>query len=153
MSRSPDRIPRDRLFAYLREYETDNGFIPREHDIFRSLMYDFAKDRHIPARCWCGCRSAPASGDEEVKLAVAYIYELIKECYDLPTRSFLFRVALFLEDRILITRGLEIATGEHPGIQPEYATKGDKAVLVISIAALMLTLIWLLTTAIPAILQ
>ncbi len=134
MSRSPDRIPRDRLFAYLREYETDNGFIPREHDIFRSLMYDFAKDRHIPAK-------PPASGDEEVKLAVAYIYELIKECYDLPTRSFLFRVALFLEDRILITRGLEIAT------------KGDKAVLVISIAALMLTLIWLLTTAIPAILQ
>jgi len=50
MSRSPDRIPRDRLFAYLREYETDNGFIPREHDISRSLMYDFAKDRHIPAK-------------------------------------------------------------------------------------------------------
>lgn len=145
MSRSPDRIPRDRLFAYLREYETDNGFIPREHDIFRSLMYDFAKDRHIPGKL-------PTSGDEEVTLAVAYIYDLIKECYDLPTRSFLFRVALFLEDRILITRGLEIATGEHPGIQPEY-NKGDKAVLVISIAALLLTLIWLLTTAIPAILQ
>ena len=146
MSRSPDRIPRDRLFAYLREYETDNGFIPREHDIFRSLMYDFAKDRHIPAK-------PPASGDEEVKLAVAYIYELIKECYDLPTRSFLFRVALFLEDRILITRGLEVPAGASLDIQPEYATKGDKAVLVISIAALLLTLIWLLTTAIPAILQ
>ena len=142
MSRSPDRIPRDRLFAYLHEYETDNGFIPREHDIFRSLMYDFAKDRHIPAK-------PPASGDEEVKLAVAYIYELIKECYDLPTRSFLFRVALFLEDRILITRGLEVP----PEVAVQLTTKGDKAVLVISIAALMLTLIWLLTTAIPAILQ
>ena len=146
MSRSPDRIPRDRLFAYLREYETDNGFIPREHDIFRSLLYDFAKDRHIPAK-------PPASGDEEVKLAVAYIYDLIKECYDLPTRSFLFRVALFLEDRILITRGLEVPAGASLDSQPEYATKGDKAVLVISIAALLLTLIWLLTTAIPAILQ
>jgi len=145
MSRSPDRIPRDRLFAYLREYETDNGFIPREHDIFRSLLYDFAKDRHIPAK-------PPASGDEEVKLAVAYIYELIKECYDLPTRSFLFRVALFLEDRILITRGLEDPPGTSLGIQPEY-NKEDKVVLVISIAALILTLIWLLTTAIPAVLQ
>lgn len=146
MSRSPDEaLPRDRLFAYLREYENDNGFIPREHDIFRSLMHDFAKDRHIPAK-------PPASGDEEVKLAVAYIYELIKECYDLPTRSFLFRVALFLEDRILITRGLEVPADAPLDSQPEY-NKGDKAVFVISIAALLLTLLWLLTTAIPAVLQ
>jgi len=142
MSRSPDRIPRDRLFAYLREYETDNGFIPREHDIFRSLMYDFAKDRHIPAK-------PPASGDEEVKLAVAYIYDLIKECYDLPTRSFLFRVALFLEDRILITRGLEVPV--EAAVQ--HTPPGTKQFVIVSIVAFLLTLLYLTVTAIQVFLR
>jgi len=135
-----------KLLAFMREFEGDNGFAPHERDIFRSLLFDFTKGRHLHGR------PKPKSMDEEVYCGVEYIYELIRECTDLPTRSFLFRVALFLEDRILITRGLEAPLGVPLDIQPEY-NKGDKAVLVISVAALVLTLIWLFATAIPAILR
>lgn len=135
-----------KLLAFMREFEGDNGFAPHERDIFRSLVFDFTKGRHLHGR------PKPKSMDEEVHHGVSYIYELIRECTDLPTRSFLFRVALFLEDRILITRGLKAPLGVPLDIQPEY-NKGDKAVLVISVAALVLTLIWLFATAIPAILR
>lgn len=135
-----------KLLAFMKEFEEDNSFAPRERDIFRSLVFDFTKGRHLHSR------QKPKSLDEEVYCGVEYIYDLIRECTDLPTRSFLFRIALFLEDRILITRGLEAPAGISRDLQPEY-DKVDKAVLVISAAALLLTIIWLLVTTIPAILR
>lgn len=135
-----------KLLAFMREFEGDNGFAPRERDIFRSLLFDFNKGRHLHSR------QKPKSLDEEVYCGVEYIYELIRECADLPTRSFLFRVALFLEDRILITRGLGVPAGVSRNPQPGY-NKGEKAVLAISAAVLLLTIIWLLVTTIPAILR
>lgn len=135
-----------KLLAFMKEFEEDNGFAPRERDIFRSLVFDFTKGRHLHSR------QKPKSLDEEVYCGVEYIYDLIRECTDLPTRSFLFRVALFLEDRSLLTRGLGLPAGVSRNPQPKY-DKVDKAVLVISAAALLLTIIYLLVTAIPAILQ
>lgn len=135
-----------KLLKLMREFEGDNGFAPHERDIFRSLLFDFTKGRHLHGR------PKPKSMDEEVSYGISYIYDLIWECPILPTRSFLFRIALFLEDRILITRGLGVPAGVSRNPQPEY-NKGDKAVFAISAAALLLTIIWLLITAIPAILR
>ena len=132
-----------KLLAFMREFEGDNGFAPRERDIFRSLLFDFNKGRHLHGR------PKPKSMDEEVHHGISYIYDLIRECSILPTRSFLFRVALFLEDRILITRGLEAPLSIAASPAPVRA----KAALVVSIAAIMLTIIYLLITAIPAILS
>lgn len=135
-----------KLLNLMQEFEEDKGFAPRERGIFRSLIFDFTKGRHLHGR------PKPKSMDEEVSYGISYIYELIRECPDLPTRSFLVAIVLSLEDRILITRGLGVPAGVSRNTQPEY-NKGDKTVLAISVAALLLTIIYLLITAIPAILQ
>ena len=121
-----------KLLNLMKEFEEDNGFAPRERDIFRSLVFDFTKGRHMHSR------QKPKSLDEEVYCGVEYIYDLIRECTDLPPRSFLFRVALFLEDRILIARGM--ARLAEPAAPPETLPKSEQFIFFLIIVSTVLYL-------------
>lgn len=77
----------------LSQFNLTWSFSIKEWETFERLKREFERDRHLENR------SKPRSPSEEIKYAILHIEELIRKEIDIPTRTFLFRIQIFFEEK------------------------------------------------------
>ena len=69
------------------------SFSIKEWETFERLKREFERDRHLENQ------PKPRSPSEEIEYAILHIKELIRKEIDIPTRTFLFRILIFFEEK------------------------------------------------------
>lgn len=77
----------------LEQFNLTWSFSIKEWETFERLKREFERDRHLENRF------KPRSPSEEVEYAILHIEELIRKEIDIPTRTFLFRIQIFFEEK------------------------------------------------------
>lgn len=77
----------------LEQFNLTWSFSIKEWETSERLKREFERDRHLENR------AKPRSPSEEIEYAILHIEELIRKEIDIPTRTFLFRIQIFFEEK------------------------------------------------------